>query len=351
MSEQTGDIENISRVQKEIWVYGIIRAEIKLITRGQFDALVMNEMINRKAGLPDNMTTDRAKIIYADIHTYLLQVKERVSKQKPFSISPASLMEEIVDQPGSLHSFFPLTMRSLQDQHYMISHQANTAFFTLKIGLSFQYSRKKLMELGLCAVLHDVGMFTIDDGILSKTGPLTNEEFNLIRTHSERGWKLLAPFGEAYPFLPEVVYQHHERENGQGYPRGLRGKDIHEYAKIISIIDCYEAMCNQRPNRKALMQSLSAKELIMQSKESLFPAYITKAILSEITFYPVGSHVRLNSRVVCEVIATHPQYPLKPDVKVILDMEGNPTLDEKIINLRDNPHFFIVDCVELNALP
>jgi len=298
------------------------------------------------------MTTDRARIIYADIHAYLLQVKEMVSDQKPFSLAPAlSLLDEIVDQPGSLHLFFPLTMRNLPNQNYMISHQANTAFFTLKIGLSFHYSMKKLMELGLCAILHDVGMFTIDDGILNKTGPLTDNEFNLIRTHSEAGWKLLAPFGEAYPFLPEVVYQHHERENGQGYPRGLCGKDIHEYAKIISIIDCYEAMCNQRPHRKALMQSFSAKELVVQSKESLFPAHIIKAFLSEITLYPVGSYVRLNSSVTCEVIATHPQYPLKPDVKVILDMDGNPTIDEKIINLRENPHFFILDCVELNAPP
>jgi HD-GYP domain-containing protein (c-di-GMP phosphodiesterase class II) len=298
------------------------------------------------------MTTDRARIIYADIHAYLLQVKERISDQKPFVIAPAlSLLEEIVDHSGSLHLFFPLMMRSLLEQNYMISHQANTAFFTLKIGGSFHYSRIKLIELGLCALLHDVGMFTIDDGIVNKTGPLTADEFNLIRTHSEVGWKLLAPLGEAYPFLPEVVYQHHERENGQGYPRGLRGKEIHEYANIISIIDCYEAMTNQRPNRKALMQCFSAKELVAQSKGSLFPARIIKAFLSEITLYPVGSYVRLNSSVICEVIATNPQYPLRPDVKVILDMEGNPTIDEKIINLRDTPHFFILDCVELNALP
>jgi len=298
------------------------------------------------------MTTDRARIIYADIHACLLQVKERVSGQKPFAIAPVlSLMEEIVDHPENLPLFFPLMMQTLPDHNYMISHQANTVFFTLKIGMSFHYSRKKLLELSLCAVLHDVGIFTIDDVIVNKTGPLTDAEFNLIRTHSEAGWKLLAPFGEAYPFLPEVVYQHHERENGRGYPRGLRGKDIHEYAKIISIIDCYEAMSNQRPNRKALMQSFSAKELVVQSKESLFPARIIKAFLSEITLYPVGSYVELNSKVTCEVIATHPQYPLKPDIKVILDMEGNSIPDERIISLRDSPHFFIVDSVALNAPP
>jgi len=298
------------------------------------------------------MTTDRARIIYADIHACLLQVKERVSGQKHFAIAPVlSLMEEIVDHPENLPLFFPLMMQTLPDHNYMISHQANTLFFTLKIGMSFHYSRKKLLELGLCAVLHDVGIFTIDDVIVNKTGPLTDAEFNLIRTHSEAGWKLLAPFGEAYPFLPEVVYQHHERENGRGYPRGLRGKDIHEYAKIISIIDCYEAMSNQRPNRKALMQSFSAKELVVQSKESLFPARIIKAFLSEITLYPVGSYVELNSKVTCEVIATHPQYPLKPDIKVILDMEGNSIPAERIISLRDSPHFFIVDSVALNAPP
>lgn len=298
------------------------------------------------------MTTDRAGIIYADIHACLLQVKERVSGQKPFAIAPVlSLIEEIVDHPENLPLFFPLMMRTLPDHSYMISHQANTVFFTLKIGMSFHYSRKKLLEVGLCAVLHDVGIFTIDDVIVNKTGPLTDAEFNLIRTHSEAGWKLLAPFAEAYPSLPEVVYQHHERENGRGYPRGLRGKEIHEYAQIIGIIDCYEAISNQRPHRKALLQSFSAKELVVQAKESLFPASIIKAFLSEITLYPVGSYVELNSKVTCEVIATHPQYPLKPDLKVILDMEGNSIPDERIISLRDNPHFFIVDSVALNASP
>lgn len=296
------------------------------------------------------MTADNTRTIYSDALAYLMQVKERVLDRKPFSLAPAlSLLEKIIDRPESFPLFFPLAIHSLPDQNYMISHQANTTLFTLKIGMSFRYSRNRLIELGLCALLHDVGIFTIDDEILNKTGPLTDDEFNLIRTHSEAGWKLLASFTEAYPYLPEVVYQHHERENGQGYPRGMHGKEIHEYAKIIGIIDCYEAMSNHRPNRKALLQSFSAKELVVQAKESLFPTRIIRAFLSEITLYPVGSHVRLNSGVTCEVIATHPQYPLKPDLRVILDMAGNPISHERIINLRDNPHFYILDCVEPNA--
>ena len=302
--------------------------------------------------LTNEMTTDQAGTIYADALAYLNQVRERVSDQRSFRIDPViPIIERIIDHPGDLHPFFPLTMKNRPDEYYMVSHQVNAIFFALKIGISFDYHRDKLVELALCAVLHDIGIFVLDERILNTSQALTDEEFNLVRTHSETGRDLLAVHEEAYPFLPEVVYQHHERENGQGYPRGLRGNEIHEYAKIISIIDCYEAMINHRPHRKALMQSLSARELVVQSKQALFPPHIIKAFLSEITLYPTGSCVRLNNKLTCEVVATDRRHPFRPDVKVLFNIDGSPVAYEKMIRLRDHPHFFILEPVDPNALP
>jgi hypothetical protein len=110
-------------------------------------------------------------------------------------------------------------------------------------------------------------------------------------------------------------------------------------------------MINQRPHRKALMQSFSARELVLESKQALFPPHIIKAFLSEITLYPTGSCVLLNNKLTCEVVATDRRHPFRPDVKVLFNMNGSPIAYEKIIRLRDHPNFFILEPVDRNALP
>jgi HD-GYP domain-containing protein (c-di-GMP phosphodiesterase class II) len=139
-----------------------------------------------------------------------------------------------------------------------------------------------------------------------------------------------------------VAYQHHERENGQGYPQGLRGNEINELAKIIGLLDSYEAMTHSRPYRKALGPSFSAKELL-KTKHAAYSPNVIKAFLREISLYPVGSYVRLNNRAVAEVVETNQNHPLRPTVRILFDGEGNEVVDDVVIRLEHNPLFFIVE--------
>jgi len=140
------------------------------------------------------------------------------------------------------------------------------------------------------------------------------------------------------------------REAGQGYPRGLKGNEIHDYARIIGLVDSYEAMTHNRPYRKALMQSFSAKELI-KAKSALFSQLVIKVFLKEISLYPLGSYVVLNNKSIGEVIATDHNHPLRPTVRMLYDGDGNQVRDDIKIKLNENPLFFIVDGVSPEELP
>jgi HD-GYP domain-containing protein (c-di-GMP phosphodiesterase class II) len=292
---------------------------------------------------------ESAREIYNALLHYLQRLKREIVSHQSLDIETAfQLVKSILDQPEIRRKMASLTMPLVvPEAEYMVSHQVNTMIVTLKMGAGLEYDKDRLLELGVSALLHDVGMFILPEEILNKTSPLTAAEIEIMQDHSQAGRDLLISFNEKYPWLPEVVYQHHERGNGTGYPRGLRGSDIHEYAQIISLIDGYEAMTHHRPNRQALKQSFTAKELIAQSRDAAFPSHLVKTFLKEITLYPEGSCVILNNKLVCEVIAIDRNNPLRPDLKILYDDSGKKVQQEKFIKLKDNPLYFIVDTVLL----
>lgn len=304
----------------------------------------------QEAGSIDGVPEDEERI-YLEAINYLQAIKKKIVDGKSFEIETAlGIIAKMVESNERIQNLCPLTMRTMHEEDYNISHQVNVMIYALKLGFGLKYSKAKLIELGLAALLHDVGMFRIPESISLKTGQLTGREIDVIKTHPEIGREILKPFSGRYPFLPEVAYEHHEREEGQGYPQGLRGNEIHEYAKILSLVDSYEAMTHNRPYRKALMQSFSAKELIKQ-KNALFAPFVIKVFLQEISLYPLGSYVMLNSKAVAEVVASDQRHPLRPDVKILYDGEGSKVYDNVIIKLSQNPLFFIVDGVSPDEIP
>ena len=114
--------------------------------------------------------------------------------------------------------------------------------------------------LRVAALLHDVGNVAVPATILGKPGALTEQETALMRTHAEEGCKLLADIDFGAP-IAEIVFEHHERLDGSGYPRGIKGDDIRIEARILAVADTVEAMCSDRPYRKALGMDAALDEL------------------------------------------------------------------------------------------
>ena len=294
---------------------------------------------------------EKAREIYIRLFDYLRDVKANVVAKRPVDIELAyRLVKMLINEPAIVQGIFPFTMKDTAEKDYMVTHQANVAVCALKLGLVLEYTTLQLLDLGVVSLIHDIGIWEVPDAILNKKEPLTVAELDMLKDHSRIGKDILTPFERERPWLPEVVYQHHERGNGTGYPRGLRMHEMHNYTQLICLVDAYEAMTHHRPNRRALKQTFTTRELITGFKESAFAAHIIKAFLEEITLYPEGCHVLLNNEWVCEVVAINRDNALRPDVKVVIDNLGRKIREDKIIRLIEFPMYNIVDSISLEEI-
>lgn len=311
----------------------------------------LKSSINKKS-IPSEITalktkeeSEEIRKIYSDFQNYLNEVRTSILGNKSFKIDSALLLiNKVINTPGMIDEIYESSIHFTHEKDYSISRWINTLVYALKIGLGMEYSKAQLLELGLAALLYDVGMFKIPESIIKKKGKLTESETDLIRKHTEFGRDILSSFKEDHPWLSRVAYEHHERENGQGYPRGIKEDEICEYAKITGIVDTYEAMIHNRPHRKAITQHVSVKELIW-SKNLVFSSKIIKTFVKKISLYPIGSYVRLNNGTIGLVIHTYEENPMKPVVKQLLNGNGNAVTEEMIIELSENPLLYIIDTI------
>lgn len=134
---------------------------------------------------------------------------------------------------------------------YLYGHSVNVCVIAVKLGLKLGYNSLKLAELAVGTLFHDLGMTQIPLNILNKTTPLSEEEIERIKTHPETGYKLLKSNFGVSNVAAHIAYQHHERYDGNGYPRRLTGRKIHEFARIAAIADVFDSMTTEKLYRPA----------------------------------------------------------------------------------------------------
>lgn len=233
---------------------------------------------------------------------------------------------------------------------YLVVHMVNVAIFAIEIGVGLLYSREQLIKLGVAGLLHDVGMWKIPKEVIEKNGHLDDKEFDMIKRHPEYGFEILSSLGEECAWLAEIVLQEHERENGQGYPRELKGEEINENAKIIGMADVYEAISHSRHYKKYLIPHYALKELL-NTQRGLFSSHIIKALIGLLSIFPLYSYVRLNSGYIGRVIEVDKAYPLRPTVEVLFDSKKKKVNKIQTIKLADTPILYITGAVDEEELP
>lgn len=299
----------------------------------------------------DKHFSPSGKNIYLSAQDYLREVRERLLAGKQISLEqPLRMIEQMIAKPSLIDEMYHLTLPFGHDDDMYIASPANSMIYCFKIGVRMDFTPLKLTEICLAALHHDIGMFLLPEAIIRMNGKLSDSEFAEMRKHTETGRDIFISHDITYPEVARAIYEHHERENGQGYPVGLKGKEICEYAKIIGICDSYEAMTHDRPHKKAAAQYISVLQLA-GSKDLLFAPHIVKIFLDEITLYPIGSYVRLNNKSICTVVVTNPGNPLKPTVRIVMDGHGQRMTEERLINLAENTVLTIVAGVSADELP
>ena len=159
------------------------------------------------------------------------------------------------------HTTSSLQKALAEKSHETDGHARRMQEMVLKVGKAMSLSKSELDDLALLAVLHDIGKIAISNQILIKPGRLSEEEWEIMKKHSEIGYRIARTSAELSS-IAEYIRSHHERWDGNGYPQGLKGKDIPLPARIVTIVDAYDAMTNDRPYRKKMSQEEAVKELV-----------------------------------------------------------------------------------------
>jgi hypothetical protein len=169
--------------------------------------------------------------------------------------------------------------------------------------------------LALAGFVHDIGLFAVPKPLITKAGRLTQEERALIERHPELGYQVLEQCGPASHWLAQLTRQAHERFNGQGYPNRLTGREISEMAQIVGVVDVFDALVSERPYRRRLLPHEAIKELLVAERRT-FPREILKALVEQLSVYPLGTTVRLTTGEVGTVAKVNSRYPLRPVVRM-----------------------------------
>lgn len=225
---------------------------------------------------------------------------------------------------------------------YTFGHSVNVCVLCILTGLSLGYELSKLKHLGVGALLHDVGKVMVPKEILTKAGKLTKEEFKIIKQHPRRGFEVVRKIVGVNILSAHVAYQHHERLDGTGYPRGLCDDEIHEFGLIAAVADVYDALTADRVYRRAMMPSRAAAILRSYSVTQFSP-YILEKLLENIAVYPVGSIVKLNTGEICQVVRVRRHFSDKPVVNILVDAHGRELRTPEELDLSQCPDRVITD--------
>lgn len=228
--------------------------------------------------------------------------------------------------------------------NYTYIHSLDTCVMATFLGLNSQIDEWGLKDLGIGAILHDIGKTGIPISILNKEGRLTDDEFNEIRKHPKYGAEMLKRNFAIPDNVIKMVEQHHERIDGKGYPYGLTGNQISKYAKIVCICDVYDAISNDRCYRKKFSPN-DAYELILSGSGTSFDEELVKNFKNTFSIYPLGCCVRLSNGEEGYIINQNKGFPDRPIIRVLYDTKTKSPISFYEIDLLKTPSVVIQSIV------
>lgn len=285
----------------------------------------------------------REEQIYTEAFSTIKNVLTSVREGDSIDVAPVKeTVDEIVQKIINNESVF-MQLTGIRDiDSYTFHHSVDVCIYSVITGKCLGLPDEDLTELGMGAILHDIGKCKVPIEILLKPGRLTDDEFLVMKLHTVYGYDIIHNTEGLTKRIANIACQHHERWDGTGYPIGLKGDQIDVLARIVAVSDVYDALTADRCYRKKDLPH-EAAEFVMGNSGKLFDPNITKTFIHNIQIYPEGCMVMLNTGEIGSVIDAGKNMVLRPKLKVIARKEGPPVLSPYIIDLMSNPSVFIVD--------
>jgi HD-GYP domain-containing protein (c-di-GMP phosphodiesterase class II) len=233
----------------------------------------------------------------------------------------------VINNPNAMMWFTQIKNKD----DYTAEHSMRVGVVSIALGQELGLMERELEELGMAGMLHDVGKINIPIEVLNKEGSLNKEEYEIIKTHATLGRQLLMSKSDAPPITVDVAYNHHEQMNGKGYPRGIKADKIPYFAKIVGVVDAFDAITSDRVYSDA-RSTLEALRILYDCRGEQFDEEIVRAFIRLIGIYPPGHIVELTNGEAGIILSCQQNNKLRPKVIIVRDAEKK-LCRERVVDL------------------
>lgn len=227
-------------------------------------------------------------------------------------------------------------VRIKQAHEYTYLHCLAVCALMLAFSRSLELEREDIHQIGVGALLHDIGKMRVPAEILNKQGPLTEDEFERVKEHVEYGCAILSEAQSIPPAAMLVAAEHHERKDGSGYPRGLRGGQISRFGRMAAIVDIYDALTSDRCYRKGIAPTEAVRKLYELGRHHLDEELVHRFIRC-VGIYPIGTLVRLEGGMLGVVVEPGAGSLVQPVVRLIYDTRSTRFVAPRDVDLSRQP--------------
>ncbi len=264
----------------------------------------------------------KVKSTFDRSYTHIYQLMKDVQRDSQIDIEGSKdIVSHTVDSIlRNETAMFWLSKIKHQDE-YTSEHCVRVAILAIAFGKYLQLPRENLETLGMCGMLHDVGKMKVPQEILNKPASLSAEEFAEIKKHTVLGYEFLQQHGGLDDDICAVARNHHERMNGDGYPRHLESQVLSLYDRIIAIVDSYDAMTSDRCYHKGIAAS-QALSILYKEQTNHYDAELVQQFIQMVGIYPVGSLVEMNNGQLALILTVNQEHKLEPVVELLTSPGG-----------------------------
>ncbi len=336
-------IEELDRYCKYVYIekdtvptdYIVARTTIKPeIKVKKLDEILPQKKTGRyedKISIKDEM--ESAKIVQHDLESTVSNLYDTLQSGNEIQVahiksSVNPMIDSVIRNPDAMIWL----ARLKQKDNYTYRHAIGSSIWATALGRQLGLPKSDLRLLAVGSLLCDIGKANVPQELLTKPSRLSEKEFVEIRKHVQYGLDLLKRSKGVHDQIFSIVAYHHERHQGQGYPKGFSGDQIPVFARIAAIADCYDAITSHRYYAKALSSSLAVKKLY-EWRDVEFQAELVEEFIQAIGIYPAGTLVELSNKEVAVVIAEGRRRRLKPTVMCLLDKHKKTKREMSVIDL------------------
>lgn len=274
----------------------------------------------------------RASRVWGKTQTFVEQVTLAIEQGNDLNLQDARpVIRECVESIKANASAMLWMSRIKSRDAYTAEHCLRVAIFTVAFARFLGMPDEDLEIAGMCGLLHDLGKLKVPEEILNKPGALNPAEYAIMQEHTTFGYELLGSDPKLDPIIRDVTRHHHERMDGRGYPQQLEEWQISRFARLVSIVDAFDAMTSDRCYRDGIPTS-DAIRVLYRNRGRQFDADMVEAFIRMVGIYPPGTLVELNSGEVALIVAVHPGKKLKPRVEILMDASKKP-VTPRIVDL------------------